>query len=122
MNMSKPWFQLSPNEGRERWWRITELIDDTQKPEENDIECHFVIQDCGMCGNFWYISSWYVNCPNRYSSTVYDFDWFFKKKLNEISEGDIVCLLDNPHIQFKAYNSPHVFNEQRKFCKILVRI
>lgn len=122
MNMSKPWFQLNPNEWLDRWWKTTELIDETQQPEENDIECHFIIQDCSMCGNFWHVSSWYFNCPNRYYSTVYKSDWFLHKNLSEILEGDVVYLLDNTDIKFKAYNSPYIFDEQSKFCKILVRI
>jgi hypothetical protein len=122
MNISKPWFQLSPNEWHNKWWKITDIIDETLKPDEFDIECYFIIQDCNMNGNFWHFSCWYFNCPNRYSWTVYESDWFLNKKLSDIFEGDTVYLLDNIGIKYKAYNSPHVFDEQKKFCKILVRM
>ena len=66
----KPWFQLSPNDYI-RWWKMTDLIDINYLPNESDIECYYIIQDGNMCGNFWYISSWYSHCPNRYADIIY---------------------------------------------------
>lgn len=118
----KPWFDLSPNDFTERWWRITEIIDENINPNIDDIMCYFIIQDGNMGGNFWYTASWYLNCPNRYTYTLYKNTWFFDKQMKEISEGDIISLKDKPNIKFKAYNCKHVFKEQIKYCKILERI
>lgn len=118
----KPWFHLSPNDFTERWWRTTEIIDYNISPNINDIQCYFIIQDANMCGNLWYVASWYLNCPNRYTNTLYESTWNFDKKLSEITEGDIVTLLDNHEIKFKAFECKLVFEEQIPFCKILERI
>jgi len=118
----KPWFHLSPNEFTERWWRVTEIVDENAKPIDDDIMCYFIIQDGNMSGNFWYLTSWYINCPNRYTSVLYPSTWKFNKKMKDISEGDIVSLKENPNIQFKAYNCKLVFEEQMEYCKILERI
>jgi len=124
MNNINPWFQLDPNNHYERWWRITEIIDETQNPDIdiNNVKCYFIIQDCNMCGNIWHVSCWYNYCPNRYSTTISKSDWFLNKQLSDISEGDVVCLNEDINIQFKAYNSPFTHEEQQQFCKILVRI
>jgi hypothetical protein len=121
-NIFKPWLDLSPNNFMERWWKVTEIIDVNVRPNNNDIQCYFIIQDGNMCGNFWYVASWYLNCPNRYTNTLYESTWNFDKKLSKIVEGDIVTLLDNPEIKFKAYECKFAFEDQRQFCKILERI
>ncbi len=118
----KPWFNLSPNDFTERWWRITEIIDENYIPNKEDIISYYIIQDGSMCGNFWYISCWYKNCLNRYTDIIYESNWNFDKKMQEISEGDVVSLLDNPEIKFKAYNCKYAFEEQTEYCKILERI
>ncbi len=118
----KPWLNLSPNNFTEKWWRIIDIIDEKYIQNLHDIRCYYIIQDGNMNGNFWYIASWYLYCPNRYTDILYESTWIFDKKLSEISEGDIVSLLDNPEIQFKAYNSKYSLEEQNKFCKILERI
>jgi hypothetical protein len=121
MTADKPYLYLSPNDNY-KWWRITEIIDETYVQINTDIECYFIIQDANMCGNFWYISTWYFNCPNRYSKTVYNSCWPFDKQFSDILEGDVISLLDSPDIKFKVHNCKNVFEEQTNFCKILERI
>jgi hypothetical protein len=118
----KPWVDLSPCDLTKRWWRITEIIDEKYAPNKFDLRCCYIIQDGNMNGNFWYIACWYLYCPNRYTNILYEYNWMFDKKLSEISEGDIVSLLDNPEIKFKAYNCKNSLEEQKQFCKILERI
>ncbi len=118
----KDWFQLSPNNNDIRWWRITDLIDQTYIPNEDEIECYFIIQDGNMSGNFWYVSSWYLNCPNRYADIIYHSTWKWNKPLTSMTEGDVVYLSDNSNIIFKVYDCPHAYKEQQPFCKILERI
>lgn len=122
-NINKPWIHLSPNDWAVKWWRITEIEDEMHIiPDEKDIICYYIIQDGNMNGNIWHVSTWYKNCPNRYSDTWYSTDWCFHKELCNIVGGDIVWLTKHPDIQFKAYDCPDVFEEQKKFCKILERI
>ena len=72
-----------------------------------------------MSSNFYRISTWYKNDPNRYVTIDSDYTWKFNKKLFDIKEGDIVKT-DNG--KFYAYNCEFCLPEQEKFCKILERI
>jgi len=131
-DISKPWLNLSPNDFNE-WWRFSEIIDENNIPKSEDIMCYFIIQDNNMFETYWYVSKWYLNCPNRYSQILYvkpewceeaiceNNWWYFDETLTEIKEGDIVSSLYNRNIKFKAFNCKFVDEKQHKFCKILER-
>ena len=51
--MDKPWLQLSPNDFITEWWRYSYIIDEDRArifKDEQEILCHFIIQDCNMAG------------------------------------------------------------------------
>ena len=101
--------------------RTSEIIntDTCKQPKKpKDILANIIIQDANMFGEFWYVTTWYIDDPNRYYSHVYKNDWGFNKPLTEMAVGDIVHLTHDPEIQFTVYNCL----EQNKFCKILERI
>jgi hypothetical protein len=120
--MNKPWLEMNINNYDGQWWKYCDLIDKNNYPSENDVLCYFIIQDGSMFGNIWYISTWYLNCPNRYADIIYDKSWLFNKRLHEMNEGDIVYLKKNPEFKFKVYNSLTALEQQKQFCKILERV
>jgi hypothetical protein len=117
--MDKPWFKLDPNNLRDRWWLYTSITD-TKKAfiDKNNmnIQCYFIIQDHNMGNNFYRISVWFKDNPNRYACVKHDYDWLFDKKLNEMNEGDIVNIYS---CKFKVYNCRFVSPLQIDMCKIL---
>jgi len=124
---NKPWFKLDPTNFSDRWWLYTSIKNhkSTLVPKtDEDIECHFIIQDCNASGTvtIYRISTWYKNDINRYLNIGYDLNWFFDKKLCEMMEGDIV-MYDGRH-KYKVYNSKFTSQDlyYRDYCKILVRI
>ena len=124
--MDKPWLQLSPNDYSTEWWRYSYIIDEDSArifKDEQEILCHFIIQDCNMAGSFWRISTWYNNDPNRYMQLLFETQWNFSKPLTEMKENDIVCLNTKPNIKFKVKLCRFVTEaDQIEFCKILERV
>jgi hypothetical protein len=124
--MDKPWFKLNPNDFSTEWWRYSDIIDDNIAQilkDEEEIICYFIIQDCNMCGEYWRVSTWYNNDPNRYSYIIFQTEWNFSKSLIEMKENDIVYLNINPNIKFKVKISRFsVDKNQLEYCKILERV
>ena len=90
MNITdKPWFQLNPNDFSTQWWRNSHIIDTNSakifKPE-NEAICYFIIQDSNMFGEYWRVSTWYNNDPNRYSTVLGKTNWNFSKSLFQMKK------------------------------------
>ena len=124
--MEKPWLNLNPNDFSSFWWNKTDIIDVESakiKKSSDDVICYFIIQDCHSLGFlFWRLSVWYQNDKNRYCSIIYDYEWIFNKKLEEIIDEEIVYLIENPNIKFKVNDCIFVKDDQKKYCKIFERI
>ncbi len=125
--MDKPWLELNPNDFVSCLWITTNIIDrETFKicKMNEDIICYFIIQIKNMIGNiFWRMAVWYKNDENRYCSFIYNNEWFFNKKFNEIQYGDVVYSIRNPDIKFKVNLCKFITdNKQNNFCKILERM
>ena len=123
-NMNKPWFNLDPNNINDRWWLYTSITDiklaSTIKADV-DVLCHLIIQDEDSRGQFYRISTWYKNDPNRYVSIKYDYNWDFDKPLKEMKEGDIITYYY--YIKFKVYDCISVSGPLKTDkCKILERM
>ena len=116
----KPWFQLNPNDYTTQWWRSSNIINNNYTQlykDEKDILCHFILQDCNIAGEYWRVSTWYENDPNRYSQILFQNEWKFSK------EHDIVHLNTNTDIKFKVSLCSFLIQEnQINFCKILERV
>ena len=103
--MKKPWFQqvLPPDHSgaADKWW-MSSMIIDTENPKLlDDIHCYYIIQDYTTAGDiFWSVCSWIKNSNNRYSNIVYELQWDFNKKLEEMNYGDIIYSVKNPDILF----------------------
>lgn len=113
--MDKPWFKLNPNDEKDRWWLYTSIINvktAAQNKKDDDILGHFIIED----KNYYRLSTWYKDDPNRYLSIVYNINWGFNTNFHKIKEGDIVTKKD---FKFKAYDC---IVKQNKKCIILERI
>lgn len=120
--MDKPWFNLDPNNFADRWWLYSSITDNEcyRKPKiYDDVICHLIIQDNNMGGEFYRISTWYKNDPNRYVTLVYNYNWDFDKPLVVMKEGEIVSRF--PY-KFQVYNCKFSDIYQKDFCKILERI
>lgn len=116
--MYKPWLKLDPNNIKDRWWLYTSIVNTAlaaKNKTEDEILCHFIIEDHYMNNKFYRLSTWYKNDPNRYLSIVYDINWAFDKSLNEIKEGDIIT---KEKLNFKARHC--IFKKDK--CIILERI
>jgi hypothetical protein len=125
--MIKPWLELDPNDFSNRWWNMSFILDEEDaklNKSMEDIKCLFIIQDCNDVGNnYWRCCKWYKNSCNRYFNIIYETNWILNKRLVEIFDGEIVYLLENPDIKFKASNCKYVHDvEQNIFVKILERI
>jgi hypothetical protein len=121
----KPWTLLDPNDFQSMWWRTSEIVDITicqYMKEPKDILAYHIIQDGNMGGNFWHISQWYINDPNRYNEIIWDNQWPFNIELTDMKPGNIVHLKEHPEILFNVYYSPFGTQEQQIFCKILEKI
>jgi hypothetical protein len=76
-----------------------------------------------MVGEYWRVSTWYKNDPNRYVSIILQYQWDFEKRLDEMEENEIVHLITDQNIKFKVKLCKFTYNlEQSKYCKILERI
>ena len=120
--MDKPWFKLDPNNLLDRWWLYTSITDTkiaSQPKSNDDIICFLVIQDHNIGGDFYRISKWYKNDPNRYVIKVNNLNWIFDKRLVDMKEGEIVTRF--PY-KFQVYNSKFCDANQKKYLKILERI
>lgn len=123
--ISKPWFQLNPNDFSTQWWRSSHIIDTNSAKlmtTDTEVICHFIIQDSNMCGEYWRVSTWYDNDPNRYSTIMGKNAWNFSKPLIEMKENDVVYINTNPDIKFEVYNCKFSDTEQQDYCKILERV
>ena len=122
----KPWFQLNPNDYTTQWWRSSNIINNNYTQlykDEKDILCHFILQDCNIAGEYWRVSTWYENDPNRYSQILFQNEWKFSKSLIDMKEHDIVHLNTNTDIKFKVSLCSFLIQEnQINFCKILERV
>ena len=122
----KPWSQLNPNDYTTQWWRFSNIIDNNYTQlfkEEKDILCHFILQDCNIAGEYWRVSTWYNDDPNRYAQILFQNEWTFSKLLIDMKEHDIVHLNTNTHIKFKVSLCSFATQEnQIDFCKILERV
>lgn len=119
------WFLLDPNDFQSKWWKNNEIVDPNKfndNKELKDILAVYIIQDGNMGGNYWYVSKWYSNDPNRYNRILFQNNWPFNKELTQMKPGDIIYLLDNSDIKFNVYYSNFALPNQKKFCKILQRI
>lgn len=124
--IDRPWFQLNPNDFSTQWWRSSQIIDTNSAKifkSDNEAICYFIIQDSNMCGEYWRVSTWYNNDPNRYSETVYQSEWNFSKSLIDMQKNDIVCLNTNTNIKFKVSLCRFIRRPYDiSFCKILERV
>ena len=98
--MKKPWFQLSPPDHAsavDKWW-MSSMIVDTENPKSlDDIQCYYIIQDYTTSGDiFWTVCTWLKNSNNRYSRIVYESQWDFNKKLEEMDCDDILYSVFTP--------------------------
>jgi hypothetical protein len=121
----KPWSLLDPNDYQSMWWRKNQILDINicqYTKEPTDILAYYIIQDGNMGGNFWHITMWYVNDPNRYNFIMFPNQWPFNIELTNMKPGDIIYLTKNPNIKFNVHYSLFGRPEQHKFCKILERI
>ena len=122
---NKPWFLLNPNSSISRWWKKDNIVDIEKSKiykHEKDSLAHLIIQDGNMGGNFWYLSTWYIDDPNRYSSIYFQNTWPFNKELIEMYNNEIIYLTKFPYIKFKVYPCLFGLPEQNTFCKILERV
>jgi len=125
--MNKPWFDLNPNNFRDRWWlysSITNTKSASTIKNETDVICHLILQDNNDMGKVFYrVSTWYKNDPNRYLTIRYDTkDLKINKTINglaDFKEGDIVIIND---IKFAVYKCRFGGPDQVEYCKILERI
>lgn len=121
--MEKPWFNLDPNNSRDRWWLYSSIKNiNTAKNDKNDnnILCELIIQDINSLGTiFWRRSTWYKDDPNRYLNNIYDNEWPYSKILVDMEKGDIITKYG---IKFKVHNCEYAFPDQSDFIKILERI
>ena len=123
--IDRPWFQLNPNDFSTQWWRSSQIIDTNSAKltkTDNDVICYFIIQDSNICGEYWRVSTWYNNDPNRYSTIMGQSTWNFSKPLILMKENDIVYLNTNPTIKFTVNNCKFSDTEQQDYCKILERV
>ena len=123
--IDRPWFQLNPNDFSTQWWRSSQIIDTNSAKltkTDNDVICYFIIQDSNICGEYWRVSTWYNNDPNRYSTIMGQTNWNFSKPLIAMKENDVVYLNTNSDIKFKVYNCKFSDTEQQDYCKILERV
>ena len=123
--ISKPWLQLNPNDFSTQWWRSSHIIDTNSAKlitTATEVNCHFIIQDSNICGEYWRVSTWYNNDPNRYSTIMGQSTWNFSKPLIEMKENYVVYINTNPDIKFKVYNCKFSETEQQDYCKILERV
>lgn len=121
----KPWTLLDPNDFKSMWWRKNHILDINMcqyEKEPKDILAYYIIQDGNMAGNFWHITSWYINDPNRYNHIICENEWPFNTQLINMKPSDIVYLTENPDIKFNVYYSDFGSSNQKEFCKILERI
>jgi hypothetical protein len=118
-----PWTNLDPNDFRNMWWKIPDIIDPKKfyaKKELHNILGYFVIQDTTLTGLCWYIVYWYYGDPNRYVKKIYD--WCFNKELTKIKELDVVHLLNNYATNdYTAFDCKYAEKDQKKYCKIFIR-
>ena len=66
--MEKPWFQLDPNNEKDRWWLYSSIRDTRTAaiPKMyNNISCHMVIKYTNNPTEIYRISTWFYNDPNR---------------------------------------------------------
>ena len=120
--MDKPWFKLNPNNYNDRWWLYTSIVDtEAAKREKNDLDimCYLILKDYNKEGLFYRVSIWFKNDPNRYLYVKCDKDWIFNKRLNDMSEGDIVSTYS---CKFKVYDCSFIEPFKKDMCKILERI
>jgi hypothetical protein len=120
--MDKPWFRLSPNDFKDRWWLYTSIIDTKSASivkHDINILCYLIIQDYDKRGIFYRVLTWFKNDPNRYLYIKYDDDWIFDKPLKYMNVGEIVQTHNN---KFKVYDCAFLTPLQKEFCKILERI
>lgn len=125
---NKPWVLLDPNDFESKWWRKNEILDADKFHEftklnkaSDDILAYIIIQDHNIGGYYWYISTWYINDPNRYNSVITENYWPFNKELVLMKPGDIVYLNEEPNICFNVFYSNFGLPNQKEFCKILER-
>ena len=101
MNITdKPWFKLNPNDFRTQWWRSSHIIDANSAKifkSDNEAICYFIIQDSNMCGEYWRVSTWYNNDPNRYSTVLGKTNWNFSSSLIQMKENDIIITFLQPY-------------------------
>jgi hypothetical protein len=121
----RPWLQLNPNDFSTQWWRSSHIIDANNAKivkSDNEVICYFIIQDSNMCGEYWRVSTWYNNDPNRYSTVLGQTNWNFSSSLIAMKENDIVYLNHNPNIKFKVNLCRFSEDNQKDYCKILERV
>jgi hypothetical protein len=116
-----PWFKLDLNNFNDPWWLQSDIKDTNYAAiykNQEDVLCHFIIQDTNNMGHIFYrFSTWYQNDPNRYAYINYSNEWIFNKRLKDMKEGDIVT---GSNMAFKVFNTPFGNEYQSQFCKILV--
>jgi len=121
--MGKPWFNLDPTNSKDPWWLYTSIINTNTAnmlKNDHDIICYVLVHDNDVRGEFYRVSTWLKNDPNRYLFIKYEYNWGFSKLFKDMNEGDIIHTdLNN---KFKVYNCRFLSQSQNQFCKILERI
>lgn len=120
--MENPWFNLDPNNSKDKWWLYTSITDTKSASIdkfETDIICYLIIQEHNSEKVFYRISVWFKDDPNRYIAIKNEFDYKFDKKLSDMNEGDMVNIYSS---SFKVYNCKFSLPKNFDFLKILVKI
>lgn len=121
--MEKPWFNLNPNNFKDRWWLYSEILDrETNKKlkNEDDILCQLILQDINDMGHVrWRVSTWYENDPNRYCDIIFGHQWPFDIELVNMKEGHII---EKNNLKYKVHYCSFSNPNQIDYCKILERI
>lgn len=118
--MENPWFNLDPNNLKDKWWLYTSITDTKAASIdkfETDIICYLIIQEHNLETVFYRISVWFKDDANRYIAIKNKLD--FDKKLSDMKEGDIVNIYSS---SFKVYDCKFPLPKKFDFLKIFVKI
>lgn len=127
--MNRPWLLLSPYTRDDKWWlgyrndRHPEKHPRFNKfPQEENIICYYVIQDCNsMGGKYYRVFTWYKNNDVRYLTVEGSLNFMqnlpdYTKDLIEIKEGEIYE--NKSGNKFRVIDCKFSEFDSRKYVKI----